>query len=86
LWATFSDWRKQYVNKKKEKEARASPSPAAAVVVKKAKADSRENIISQIIDLMCRVDWQDYELRSVWTVLENLRSLVPAGGGKGAAA
>ena len=38
----------------------------------------RENIISQITDLMCRVDWQDHELRNVWTVLENLRSLLPA--------
>jgi len=30
----------------------------------------RESIISQIIDLMCRVDWQDYELRIVWTILQ----------------
>jgi len=72
--------RKQYVNRKKEKEARAlSPPPmvvAAAVPFKKV--NSRENIISQITDLMCKVDWQDQELRSVWTALENLRSLLPA--------
>ena len=37
----------------------------------------RENIISQITDLMCRVDWHDHELR-VWTALESLRSLLPA--------
>ena len=67
--------RKQYVNKKKEKEARALSPPA--VPFEKV----RENIISQITDLMCRVDWQDYELRSVWTALESLRSLA----GKGAA-
>jgi hypothetical protein len=62
--------RKQYVNKKKE--ARASPVVTVPI-------QSRENIISQITDLMCRVDWHDHELRSVWTVLENLRSLLPAG-------
>jgi hypothetical protein len=45
----------------------------------------RENIISQITDLMCRVDWQDHELRNVWTALENLRSLLSAAG-KGAGA
>jgi len=28
---------------------------------------------------MCRVDWQDHELRSVWTALENLRSLAGKG-------
>ena len=39
----------------------------------------RENIISQITDLMCRVDWQDHELRNVWTALENLRSLAGKG-------
>jgi uncharacterized membrane protein len=75
----YKEWRKQYVNKKKEKEARAlSPPP---IVVEKV----RENIISQITDLMCRVDWQDHELRNVWTALENLRSLLPAAG-KGAGA
>ena len=42
----------------------------------------RENIISQITDLMCRVDWQDHELRNVWTALENLRSLLPTAGRK----
>jgi len=68
--------RKQYVNKKKEKEARVlSPPPIAAVPFEKA----RENIISQITDLMCRVDWQDHELRNVWTALENLRSLAGKG-------
>jgi len=71
--------RKQCVNEKKEKEARAlSPPP---IIVEKV----RENIISQITDLMCRVDWQDHELRNVWTVVENLRSLLPAAG-KGAGA
>ena len=76
----YKEWRKQNVNKKKEKEGRAlSPPP---IVVEKV----RENIISQITDLMCRVDWQDHELRNVWTVLENLRSLLPAvGKGAGAA-
>ena len=75
----YKEWRKQYVNKKKEKEARAlSPSPIAAVPFEKA--NSRENIISQITDLMCRVEWQDHELRNVWTALENLRSLLPAAG------
>ena len=74
----YKEWRKQYVNKKKEKEARAlSPPPIAAVPL--GKVNSRENIISQITDLMCRVDWQDYELRNVWTVLENLRSLAGKG-------
>ena len=72
----YKEWRKQYVNKKKE--ARTS-SPVVTVPIQ-----SRENIISQITDLMCRVDWQDHELRNVWTVLENLRSLLPAAG-KGAA-
>jgi len=62
--------RKQYVNKKKE--ARTS-SPVVTVPIQ-----SRENIISQITDLMCRVDWHDHELRSVWTALESLRSLLPA--------
>ena len=70
--------RKQYVNKKKEA---LSPPPIVAVPFEKV----RENIISQITDLMCRVDWQDYELRNVWTALENLRSLLPAAG-KGAGA
>jgi len=71
----YKEWRKQYVNKKKEKEARAlSRPPIAAVPFEKA----RENIISQITDLMCIVDWQDHELRNVWTALENLRSLLPA--------
>src|ERR1700739_4914397 len=66
----YKEWRKQYVNKKKEKEAQAlSPSPIAVPFEK-----VRENIISQITDLMCRVDWQDHELRNVWTALENLRS------------
>ena len=69
----YKEWRKQYVNKKKEKEARTS---SPAVPFEKV----RENIISQITDLMCRVDWQDHELRNVWTVLENLRSLLPAAG------
>src|SRR5215467_3406374 len=72
----YKEWRKQYVNKKKEARAISPP----AVPFEKA----RENIISQITDLMCRVDWQDHELRNVWTVLENLRSLLPAAG-KGAA-
>ena len=72
----YKEWRKQYVNKKKEKETRAL-SPSFDKV--------RENIISQITDLMCRVDWQDHELRNVWTALENLRSLLPAGKGVGAA-
>ena len=66
--------RKQYVNKKKEKEARVL-SPPPAVPFEKV----RENIISQIIDLMCKVDWQDHELRNVWTALENLRSLAGKG-------
>ena len=74
--------RKRY-NKKKEKEARAlSPRP---IVIAAVPFETRENIISQITDLMCRVDWQDYELRNVWTALENLRSLLPAAG-KGAGA
>ena len=78
----YKEWRKQYVNKKKEKEARAlSPPPIVAVLFEKV----RENIISQITDLMCRVDWHDHELRNVWTALENLRSLLPTAG-KGAAA
>src|SRR5215467_7107606 len=76
----YKEWRKQYINKKKEKEARALSPPAVPF----EKVNSRENIISQITDLMCRVDWQDYELRSVWTALENLRSLLPTAG-KGAA-
>jgi hypothetical protein len=64
--------RKQYVNKKKE--ARTISPAVVAVPFEKV----RENIISQITDLMCRVDWQDDELRSVWTALESLRSLLPA--------
>jgi hypothetical protein len=51
-----------------------------AAAVPFEKVNSRENIISQITDLMCRVDWRDHELRNVWTALENLRSLA----GKGA--
>jgi hypothetical protein len=77
----YKEWRKQYVNKKKEART-SSPPPIVTVPIQ-----SRENIISQIIDLMCRVDWHDHELRNVWTALENLRSLLfiyPAG--KGAAA
>jgi menaquinone-dependent protoporphyrinogen IX oxidase len=75
----YKEWRKQYVNKKKEKETRAlSPSPIVIAAVPFEKV--RENIISQITDLMCRVDWQDHELRNVWTALENLRSLLPAAG------
>ena len=67
---------KQYVNKKKEKEARALlPPPIVIAAVPFEKV--RENIISQITDLMCRVDWQDHELRSVWTALGSLRSLLP---------
>ena len=63
----YKEWRKQYVNKKKEKEAQAlSPSPIAVPFEK-----VRENIISQITDLMCRVDWQDHELRNFWTVLKS---------------
>ena len=69
--------RKQYVNKKKEKEARAISPAVVAVPFEKV----RENIISRITDLMYKVDWQDHELRNVWTALENLRSLA----GKGAA-
>jgi len=72
----YKKWRKQYINKKKEKEAQAlSPPAVAALPLGKV----RENIISQITDLMCRVDWQDHELRNVWTALENL-SLLPAAG------
>ena len=67
--------RKQYALRRKQKEARTS---SPAVPFEKV----RENIISQITDLMCRVDWQDHELRSVWTALENLRSLAA---GKGTA-
>ncbi|MGC2570188.1 MAG: hypothetical protein WA364_01660 [Candidatus Nitrosopolaris sp.] len=75
----YKEWRKQYVNKKKEA---LSPPPMVAVPFEKV----RENIISHITDLMCRVDWQDHELRNVWTALENLRSLLPiAGKGAGAA-
>ena len=70
--------RKQYALKRKQKEARTS-SPAD-VAVPFEKVNFRENIISQITDLMCKVDWQDYELRSVWTALESLRSLLPAAG------
>ena len=77
----YKEWRKQYVNKKKEKETRALSPPPIAVPFEKV----RENIISQITDLMCRVDWHDHELRNVWTALENLRSLLPAGKGVGAA-
>ena len=73
----YKEWRKQYVNKKKEAR---TISPVVTVPIQ-----SRENIISQITDLMCRVDWQDHELRNVWTALENLRSLLPAAG-KGAGA
>ena len=77
----YKEWRKQYVNKKKEKEA---PSPIVIAAVPFEKV--RENIISQITDLMCRVVWQEHELRNVWTALENLRSLLPAAGnGAGAA-
>src|SRR5215469_7837748 len=68
--------RKQYVNKKKEKEARTLSPADVAVPFEKI----RENIISQITDLMCSVDWKDNELRNVWTALENLRRLA----GKGA--
>src|SRR5215469_11849688 len=75
----YKEWRKQYVNKKKEA---LSPPP---IVVAAVPFESRENIISQITDLMCRVDWEDHELRNVWTALENLRSLLPAAG-KGAGA
>jgi len=74
----YKERRKQYVNKKKEA---LSPPPIVAAPFEKV----RENIISQITDLMCRVDWHDHELRNVWTVLENLRSLLPTAG-KGAAA
>ena len=75
--------RKQYVNKKKEKEARTSSPAVAALPFEKV--NSREIIISRITDLMCRVDWQDHELRNVWTALENLRSLLPAAGKRAAA-
>ena len=52
--------RKQYALKRKEKEARtSSPSPVVTVPFER-----RENIIPQIIDLMCRVYWQDCELRN----------------------
>ena len=71
----YKEWRKQYVNKKKEKEARALSPAVAALPFEKV----RENIISQITDLMCKVDWQDQELRSVWTALECLRSLAGKG-------
>ena len=77
----YKEWRKQYVNKKKEKEAW-TLSPPSPIVVAAVPEKVRENIISQITDLMCRVDWHDHELRNVWTVLENL-SLLPR---KGAAA
>ena len=76
----YKEWRKQYVNKKK---GALSPSPIVNAAVPFEKV--RENIISQITDLMCRVDWQDHELRNVWTALENLRSLLPAEKGAGAA-
>ena len=78
--AHYKEWRKQYVNKKKEA---LSPPPIVVAAVPFEKV--RENIISQITDLMCGVDWQDHELRNVWTALENLRSLLPAAG-KGAGA
>ena len=73
----YKEWRKQYVNKKKEKETRAL-SPPSIVVAAVPFEKVRVNIISQITDLMCSVDWQDHELRNVWTALENLRSLLPA--------
>src|SRR5215831_683731 len=66
--------RKQYALKRKQKEARTSSPAVVAVPFEKV----RENIISHITDLMCRVDWHDHELRNVWTALENLRSLLPA--------
>ena len=75
----YKEWRKQYVNKKKEAF---SPLPTVDVPFEKV----RENIISQITDLMCRVNWQDHELRNVWTALENLRSLLPAAGKEAGAA
>jgi len=71
----YKEWRKQYVNKKKEKEARKSSPTVFNVPFEKV----RENIISQITDLMCSVDLQDHELRNVWTALENLRSLAGKG-------
>jgi hypothetical protein len=71
----YKEWRKQYVNKKKE--ARAISPSVVAVPFEKV----RENIISQITDLMCGVDWHDHELRNVWTALENLRNLLAAGKG-----
>ena len=74
--------RKQYALKRKQKEARTSSPAFVAVPFEKV----RENIISQITDLMCRVDWQDHELRSVWTALENLRSLLPTAGKRADAA
>jgi hypothetical protein len=67
----FKEWRKQYVNEKKDALS-SPPIVVAAVPFEKV----RENIISQITYLMCRVDWQDYELRNVWTALESLRRLV----------
>src|SRR5215469_18445489 len=74
----YKEWRKQYVSKKKVKVARVlSPPPIVVDAVPFEKV--RENIISQITNLMCRVDWQDHELRNVWTVLENLRSLAGKG-------
>jgi hypothetical protein len=48
----YKEWRKQYVNKKKEKEARALSPPPIVIAVPFDKV--RENIISQITDLMCR--------------------------------
>ena len=62
-------------------EARALSAPPMVVAgaVPFEKVNSRENIISRITDLMCRVDWQDHELRNVWTALENLRSLAVKG-------
>ena len=71
----YKKWRKQYVNKKKEAQAL---SPPPIVVAAVPFEEIRENIISQITDLMCGVDWQDHELRYLWTVLEILRSLLPA--------
>ena len=72
---TWYGRRKQYALKRKQKEARTSSPAVVAVPFEKV----RENIISQITDLMCRVDWHDHELRNVWTALENLRSLAGKG-------
>ena len=80
----YKQWRKRYALKKKEDRA-LQPTTTTTTIANTAVVylPRRENMLSEMILQLCSTEWTDSELRTVWTVLGGLTSLLP---GKGAAA